>query len=90
MTIHWLDSNFNLKAKVLSFRKFNGRHLSHRIRRHMKRILTSYNLMNKVIASTTYNGSNVKAAANQIRLFGVRFHCLAHALNLTTHKGVRL
>jgi hypothetical protein len=90
MTIHWLDSNFKLKAKVLSFRKFKGRHLSHRIRRHMKRILTSYNLMNKVIASTTDNGSNVKAAASQIRLFGVRFHCLAHALNLTIHKGLRL
>jgi hypothetical protein len=90
MTIHWLDSNFNLKGKVLSFRKFKGRHVSHRIRVHMKRILTNYNLMNKIVASTTDNGLNVKAATSEVRSFGVRFHCMAHALNLTIHKGLRL
>jgi hypothetical protein len=90
MTIHWLDSNFNLKGQVLSFRKFNGRHFANRIRLHMKRVLVQYDLLNKVTATTTDNGSNVKAATEQIRLFGVRFHCFAHALNLTIHKGLRL
>ena len=90
ITVHWIDSNFNLKAKVLSFRKFKGRHLSLRIRRHMKRVLTSFNLTNKITASVTDNGSNVRAASSEIRSFGIRFHCLAHALNLTIHNGLRL
>ncbi|CAF1202668.1 unnamed protein product [Adineta ricciae] len=90
ITAHWLNSNYQLKAKILSFRKFNGRHLSARIRRHIKRILTSFNLTNKIIASTTDNGSNVKAATSQTSLFGIRFHCMAHALNLTIHKGLSL
>ena len=90
VTIHWVDSKFNLKAKVLSFRKFKGRHLSHRIRRHIKRVLTNFDLTNKIVASVTDNGSNMKAAFSQIRSFGVRFHCLAHALNLTIHNGLHL
>ncbi|CAF1582881.1 unnamed protein product, partial [Didymodactylos carnosus] len=90
MTVHWLDSNFHLKGKVLSFRKFKGRHLAIRIRLHMKRIIAQYDLLNKITASTTDNGSNIKAATGQIRFFGVRFHCLAHALNLTIHKGLHL
>lgn len=90
MTIHWIDSKFNLKGKVLSFRKFNGRHLSLRIRRHMKRVLMNFNLTSKITASVTDNGSNVKAASSEFRSFGVRFHCLAHALNLTIHNGLRL
>ena len=56
----------------------------------MERVLTSFNLTNKITASVTDNGSNVQAASSQIRLFGVRFHCLAHALNLTIHNGVHL
>lgn len=90
ITIHWLDANFNLSGKVLSFRKFKGRHLASRIRTHMKRVFVAYDLTSKIIATTTDNGSNVKAATTLARLFGVRFHCLAHALNLTIHNGLRL
>ena len=90
ITMHWLDGTFNLQGKVLSFRKFKGRHLAKRIRVHMKRVFLSYDLVNKITATTTDNGSNVKAATTSIQLFGVRFHCLAHALNLTIHNGLRL
>jgi hypothetical protein len=90
MTVHWLTSSFDLKGKVLSFRKFRGRHTASRIRAHMKRIIVEFDLLNKITASTTDNGSNVKAAARQLRLFGARFHCLAHALNLTIQKGLRM
>ena len=90
ITAHWLGTSFNLRGKVLSFRKFKGRHLSSRIRTHMKRVFVAYDLTSKMVATTTDNGANVKAATTQIRLFGVRFHCLAHALNLTIHKGLLL
>ena len=90
MTVHWIDSNFLVHGKVLSFRKFKGRHTSSRLRRHVKRVLVQYNLINKIIATTTDNGSNVKAATGHKRIFGTRIHCLAHALNLTVHKGLCL
>ena len=82
ITVHWIDSSFYVHGKVLSFRKFKGR--------HVKRILVQYNLINKIIATTTDNGSNVKAATGHKRIFGSRIHCLAHALNLTVHKGLCL
>lgn len=90
ITIHWLDPLFNLKAKVLSFRQFKGREFAVRLRRHITRVLTHYNLMGKITATVTDNGANIKAASNAIRSFGIRFHCLAHALNLVVHKSLRL
>ncbi|CAF1462295.1 unnamed protein product [Adineta ricciae] len=90
ITVHWLNSKYQTNAKVLNFRKFKGRHLSIRIRRHIKRVLDDFNLINKIVATTTDNGSNVKAATSQVRLFGIRLHCMAHALNLTIHKGLHL
>lgn len=90
ITVHWFDSNFYFHGKVLSFRKFKGRHISSRLRRHVKRVLIQYDLLNKIIATTTDNGANVKAAIGQSKLFGIRLHCLAHALNLTIHKGLCL
>lgn len=90
ITIHWFDSNFNLKAKVLSFRQFKGRGLAIRLRRHIRRVLANYDLTNKISATVTDNGANVKAAFSGINSFGIRFHCLAHALNLVVHKGLRL
>lgn len=88
--LHWLTSEYVLQGKVLSFRKFRGRHTATRIRAHLKRILVQFNLQDKITASTTDNGSNVKAASKEIHLFGARLHCLAHALNLTIQKGLNL
>lgn len=90
ITIHWLDSEFNLQSKILSFRQFKGRELAPRIRRHIKRVLKNFNLTNKIRATVTDNGANIKAASNGIHCFGIRFHCMAHALNLVIHKGLRL
>ena len=64
--------------------------MANRIRVHIKRVLIRYNLFNKIVATTTDNGANVKAATTQFRLFGVRFHRLAHTLNLTTHTSLHL
>lgn len=90
MTSHWLDSNFNFKTKILSFRQFKGRHLAFRIRRHMERVISNFDLGNKIIATTTDDGANIKAASSQINSFGIRIHCLAYALNLVVHKALLL
>jgi hypothetical protein len=89
-TVHWLTENYAMNEKVFSFRKFHGRHHAHRIRAHLKRIIVQYGLMDKITATTTDNGSNIKAATRLSFLFGIQYHCLAHGLNLTIHKGLHL
>jgi hypothetical protein len=91
MTAHYIPGEaFNLHSKVLSFRHFHGRHFGCRIRAHMHRVLQQFNLVGKVITTTTDNGADMKKATDLLRLFGVRFHCMAHALNLTVQKGLSL
>ncbi|CAF1527176.1 unnamed protein product [Adineta steineri] len=41
VTIHYIDRNYRNISKVLSFRRFHGRHLSTRIRRHLTRVVNS-------------------------------------------------
>ena len=91
MTTHFmLDETFILHSKVLSFRHFHGRHLSCRIRAHMHRVLQQFDLAGKVATTTTDNGADMKKATELLSVFGVRSHCMAHALNLTVQKGLCL
>ena len=39
VTFHYVDRNYRNISKVLSFRRFHGRHLSTRIRTHLTRIV---------------------------------------------------
>lgn len=39
VTVHYVDQHYENITKVLSFRRFHGRHLSTRIRRHLDRIV---------------------------------------------------
>ena len=39
VTVHYVDEHFQNISKVLSFRRFHGRHLSPRIRRHLNRVV---------------------------------------------------
>ncbi len=39
ITIHYVDKDYNNVHKVLSFRRFHGRHLSKRIRMHLHHII---------------------------------------------------
>jgi hypothetical protein len=89
-TVHWLTENYVMKGKVLSFRTFHGRHHAHRIRADLKRTIAQHDLMDKITATTTDNGSNIKAATGLSSLFGIRYHCLAHGLKSTIHKGLHL
>lgn len=91
ITAHFIvGEHFDLQSKVLSFRQFRGRHFNARIRAHMHRVLEQFSLVGKVMTTTTDNGSDMRAAASTERLFGVRLHCMAHALNLTVQRGLCL
>jgi hypothetical protein len=91
VTVHFISaSTFESCGKILSFRHFRGRHFGCRIRSHLIRVLKQFDLVGKVVSTTTDKGSDVKSATSLTRVFGVRFHCIAHALNLVVHKSLHL
>jgi hypothetical protein len=90
ITTHSMSDTFISNSKVLIFKKFNGRHCAKSIRAHMEKVITQFGLLGKITSTTTDNGSNIRLATTKMRLFGIRIHCLAHALNLTIHNGLRL
>lgn len=91
VTVHYTSAiTFESCGKFLSFRHFRGRHFGCRIRSHLTRVLKQFNLVGKVVSTTTDNGSDLKSATSLSRIFGVRFHCIAHALNLVVHKSLHL
>lgn len=91
VTVHYLlASTYESCGRILSFRHFRGRHFGSRIRCHIMRVLKQFDIVGKVVATTTDNGSDVKSATSLLRVFGVRFHCIAHALNLVVHKSLHL
>ena len=91
ITAYYVSSTtYDSCGKVLSFRHFRGRHFGCRIRSHMLRVLKQFDLVGKITATTTDNGSDMKKATTLLRVFGVRFHCIAHALNLIVHKALNL
>ena len=91
ITSHYiLPNTYESCGRILSFRHFHGRHFGSRIRLHMLRVLKQFNLVGKITATTTDNGSDIKLATRLSRVFGVRYHCIAHGLNLIVHKALGL
>ena len=91
VTVHYISATTSESCgKILSFRHFRGRHFGCRIRSHLIRVLKHFDLVGKMVSTTTDNGSDVKSATSLSRVFGTRFHCIAHALNLVVHKSLHL
>ncbi|CAF3102323.1 unnamed protein product [Rotaria sp. Silwood2] len=90
VTIHYVDTNYLNVSKVLSFRRFHGRHFGQRIRNHLIRVVNNFQLESKIVAIVSDNGSDMHFATQYPEMFGVRLHCLTHALNLTVANGLQL
>ncbi|CAM2730347.1 unnamed protein product, partial [Rotaria socialis] len=90
VTIHYVDTNYLNVSKVLSFRRFHGRHFGQRFRNHLVRIVKKFQLESKIVAIVSDNGGDMHFATQYPEMFGVRLHCLAHALNLTVTNGLQL
>lgn len=79
VTAHFVDSAGELQTKTLSCDAFKERELSDNIRKRVKEVLEEFKITDKVIASCTDRGSNVKKA---LRDAGIRWiACFAHCLN---------
>ena len=76
--------------KVLSFKKFVGRHCAKNIQEYTKQIIKKFGIFGNLMATTTDDGPNIHIVTTGTHVFGVRIHCFGHALNLTIMKGLNL
>ena len=71
ITMHFIDNDFMSNSKVLSFKKFVGRHCAKNIQEHMERIINKFGIFGKIVTTTTDNGSNICLATAEAHVFGI-------------------
>lgn len=86
MTVHFINEDFELKSYLLDCFKYSDRHTSENLAAEMKRVLTEWELLEKVEVVISDNAANITKA---IRLCGWNhIPCFAHSLNLMVQAGM--
>lgn len=96
MTVHYVDSDWNLCNFLLDIIPFAIRHTGMNIAQEIIRVLDEFNISTKIIALTTDNDSAMIACGreiadvldNEISMMNFsHYRCAAHVLNLGVKKG---
>jgi len=99
ITIHYIDSNWNLCNFLLDIIPFTTRHTGENIASEVKRVLDEFNISGKIIALTTDNESAMVVCGRRLaesfdsELSSMTFshyRCAAHVLNLGVKQGLEL
>jgi zinc finger BED domain-containing protein 1 (E3 SUMO-protein ligase ZBED1) len=97
LTVHYIDSDWNLCNFLLDIVPFAVRHTGVNIAQEIMRVLEEFNISTKIIALTTDNDSAMLACGreiadtfdNEISLMNFsHYRCAAHVLNLGVKKGL--
>jgi zinc finger BED domain-containing protein 1 (E3 SUMO-protein ligase ZBED1) len=97
LTIHYVDSDWNLCNFLLDIIPFEIRHTGVNISREIMRVLEEFNISTKIIALTTDNDSAMLVCGKEIadaldnEISSMNFShycCTAHVLNLGVKKGL--
>ena len=97
LTVHYIDSDWNLCNFLLDIIPFAVRHTGVNIAQEIMRVLEEFNISTKIIVLTTDNDSAMLACGreiadtfdNEISLMNFsHYHCAAHVLNLGVKKGL--
>ncbi|XP_064456888.1 zinc finger BED domain-containing protein 6-like [Ornithodoros turicata] len=87
LTAHFIDENCEMKSYLLDCFSYNERHTAENIASELQRVVTEWDIQNKICAAVSDSAANVTAA---IRACGWRHNpCFAHVLNLVVQAGVR-
>jgi len=81
LTTHFIDSGWVLRSFVLATLEVPMEHTAENIKRIAIDILFEYGIMEKVIAATTDNGSNIVKVMEFLHM-----PCVGHVLNLAGKK----
>lgn len=87
LTAHFIDNNWELHSILLHCFKFSERHTSENLKLEIIRILTEWEILEKVHTIVTDNAYNI---TNAIRLTEWNhLPCLAHTVNLIVQSALR-
>ena len=98
LTIHYIDSDWNLCNFLLDIIPFANKHTGVNIAQEIIRVLGEFNVLTKIIALTTDNDSAMLACEKEIAdtfdsevsLMNLsHYYCVAHVLNLGVKKGLK-
>lgn len=86
VTLHYIDSNWNLCSFVPAVASLNEAHNGTNISTLLSSILKEWEVSEAIIALVTDNGSSMLAAAKQLKYPSIS--CSAHTLNLVVKKSI--
>jgi len=91
ITGHWVDENFKPYDILIAIESILYPHTAITISNYLEKYIEDYRLGNKVVCVVTDNGSNMKAAVNNLNKKNKkiqRLPCVAHTLQLTVIKSL--
>ncbi|XP_040278901.1 E3 SUMO-protein ligase ZBED1-like isoform X2 [Bufo bufo] len=87
VTCHYIDENFRLLSCLLDCFSFTERHTADNLAAELNKICEEWGITDKVVACTSDNASNIKAA---IRKVGWKhLPCFAHTLNSIVRESLK-
>ncbi|HEY4874420.1 MAG TPA: hypothetical protein VIH86_02510 [Puia sp.] len=98
LTIHYVDSDWNLRNFLLDIIPFAIKHSGMNIAQEILRVLDEFNISSKIIALTTDNDSAMLVCGKEIAsafddemslMNFSHYRCAAHVLNLGVKKGLK-
>ncbi|GJT27013.1 zinc finger BED domain-containing protein RICESLEEPER 2-like protein [Tanacetum coccineum] len=99
VTAHWIEpGTWQMMKRVISFEEFPSPHTGGALFKMLTKVLTNFNLEDKVMSITLDNASNNTSAMDKLKLkyeppMGGRFYhsrCVAHIINLVVQAGLEV
>ncbi|XP_074037291.1 E3 SUMO-protein ligase ZBED1-like [Leptinotarsa decemlineata] len=88
VTAHFINKNFRLKSVLLECISFGERHTGENLGAELKKIISEWELDNKILMVVSDNASNIKKAIiDSLKL--KHFGCYAHTVNLIVIDALR-
>lgn len=88
VTIHFLTDNFIPVSLLLEAASLPVQHTAINLSKELKRVLTHWNVIDKILMIVSDNAANVKAAIKNEMGFK-HFGCFAHTINLVVTDGLK-
>lgn len=86
ITAHLISKDWQYITLVLTTEEMSERHTSANLRERLLKVITTWQLNNKVVAVVHDNAANICNAVENIPEFGHSVRCFAHSLQLCVNK----
>ncbi|XP_047518057.1 E3 SUMO-protein ligase ZBED1-like [Pieris napi] len=87
LTAHFLNDKTELESKVLECYQYSDRQFAENLKNEIMRMCEDWNITNKIVAVTTDNANNIKAAVKLLKW--KQIPCFAHTLNIIVQLALK-